>query len=314
MNDDDFLCVAEEGILSLPFNYKLSIVTKEKIELSKLSYNKLYSKNNPHIGKGVATNLWISNYSKEKEIDKYAKQSEGINRLGVLRADVDNLGKTFVSGLPEQFNSLSRTATLSSKLSMFFKYGVDELLKKYDLLVSVIYSGGDDLFVVGAWDDIIDLGILIHDEFDRFTQSTLSISAGIGIYHAKYPIYKMASESGYLEECAKHGEKNAVSLWTDSKVYSWDVLKSNILNEKYTSIKKEFDSQKDHKKAFIYKMITLLRAKDAINIARLAYLLGRSKISDGLSKKIFKWATAEKEKEYLITALEYYIYKSREED
>lgn len=313
MTNTDFICVGFEGDLILPFNYKLSIKSKKNIEININQHYKIYSKNNPHIGESIATNLWISNYFVEKEIDKYAKLSEGINRLGVLRADVDNLGRAFTSGISDMYNSLSRITTLSRKLSMFFKHGIDQLLKENNFLATVIYAGGDDLFIIGAWDDVIDLSILIREEFTRYTQGTLTLSAGIGMYRSKYPLYKMASETGELEDLAKQETKNRLTLWSSEKVYQWDILKDNIINQKYRFIVQELSNQNDHNKAFVYKVITLLRDDSKINIARLAYLLGRSKLSDNFSKKMFEWSNDKEERKYLVTALEYYVYKTRKE-
>ena len=38
---------------------------------------------------------------REKGIGSYVEREEGIKRLGVVRADIDNLGATFISGIPE---------------------------------------------------------------------------------------------------------------------------------------------------------------------------------------------------------------------
>ena len=56
-----------------------------------------------------------------------AQNSTGVKRIGVLRADVDNLGLAFVEGFlrkdsPEnkyRYVTISRTATLSRSLSIF---------------------------------------------------------------------------------------------------------------------------------------------------------------------------------------------------
>ena len=61
-------------------------------------------------------------------------------------------------------------------------------------------------------------------------------------------------------------------------------------------------------------MLSLLRNEETINIARLAYLLARSKMSDEFTSRIFNWAQNEEDKEQLITALEYYVYQTREAD
>ena len=36
---------------------------------------------------------------REKSIGSYVEREEGIKRLGVVRADIDNLGATFISGI-----------------------------------------------------------------------------------------------------------------------------------------------------------------------------------------------------------------------
>ena len=59
-----------------------------------------------------------------------AEEAKGIGKIGVLRLDVDNLGATFISGFQmdgevipsrkEKYVTLTRTAVLSRKLSLFF--------------------------------------------------------------------------------------------------------------------------------------------------------------------------------------------------
>lgn len=52
------------------------------------------------------------------------------------------------------------------------------------------------MFIVGAWDDIIELSIDLKEKFQKYTQKTLSISAGLGVYDASYPISAIAEETG----------------------------------------------------------------------------------------------------------------------
>ncbi|MDT0740574.1 type III-A CRISPR-associated protein Cas10/Csm1 [Staphylococcus chromogenes] len=320
LRDKSFFILSQQGKLKMPFDLSLSVVDYHEAEslAKKDSSIRIYSKNKPFVGSGIATNLWMCDYDYasthsetiDKGIGNYVIRDKGIKRLGVVRADVDNLGQTFINGIPERYNSLSRTATLSRQLSLFFKYELNLLLEGYQ--VTAIYSGGDDLFLIGAWDDIIQASIKIREHFTAFTLGKLSISAGIGLFPAKYPISKMAFETGMLEENAKTGDKNQVTLWTSEKVYLWDVLKNDILMEKLSVIEKGFENTDEHGKAFIYKILELLRDNDAINIARMAYLLARSKMDNTFSNQIFEWAQNSKDKETLITALEIYIYQIRE--
>ena len=138
----------------MPFDKFISVIDYEEAERLAQNNNhiRIYSKNKPYIGVGISTNLWMCDYDyasqnkdmREKGIGSYVEREEGIKRLGVVRADIDNLGATFISGIPEKYNSISRTATLSRQLSLFFKYELNHLLENYQ--ITAIYSGGDDLF------------------------------------------------------------------------------------------------------------------------------------------------------------------------
>lgn len=92
----------EDNALELPLGYYL--VAEDEKELQKRmligdsKYVRTYGKNKMYTGKNVATKLWVGNYHSDcNTFEEMAKKSEGIERIGVLRADVDNLGTTFVS-------------------------------------------------------------------------------------------------------------------------------------------------------------------------------------------------------------------------
>ena len=51
------------------------------------------------------------------------------------------------------------------------------------------------------------------------------MSAGVGMFSGKYPVSKMAFETGLLEEAAKTDEKSDSTLGA-RKVYNWDEFKS----------------------------------------------------------------------------------------
>ncbi|MBP3240929.1 MAG: hypothetical protein J6M92_10360 [Oribacterium sp.] len=52
-----------------------------------------YSKNKSYTGKHVATKLWVGSYTAKATFEEFAESAQGINRVGILRADVDNLGQ-----------------------------------------------------------------------------------------------------------------------------------------------------------------------------------------------------------------------------
>lgn len=152
-----------------------------------------------------------------KEFDELAKCATGAKKLAVLRMDVDDLGKVFSIGLKDN-ETISRMATLSRFINHFFKNCIDLICageergdaprikgKKQKKDVVVVYAGGDDLFIVGAWDDVFELTFEIQDLFRKYVgeNPNITISAGYAIFDPKFPLYRMAEITGKREETAK---------------------------------------------------------------------------------------------------------------
>ncbi|MCX8207803.1 MAG: type III-A CRISPR-associated protein Cas10/Csm1 [Methanothrix sp.] len=136
-----------------------------------------------------------------------AGSSEGINRLGILRMDVDDLGLVFSRGLADA--TLSRISTLSTMLSVFFDGWVDGICRNTGRTY-LIYSGGDDLFIIGSWDVIPEVALRIREDFRRYTchNPNLTISAGISIVDDMFPLYKSADLAKEELETAKGLERD----------------------------------------------------------------------------------------------------------
>ncbi len=145
-----------------------------------------------------------------KPYDVLESQSDGINRLGVMRMDVDNLSKVVSSGFGERA-TLSRMGALSFAISLFFEGWVGCLAEgqnrkdKLGERLYSIYSGGDDLFFVGSWDAVVELGRQIRADLSRFAGNHPGIhaSAGIVLIGGKYPLYQAAQDAGVAEDDAK---------------------------------------------------------------------------------------------------------------
>lgn len=152
-----------------------------------------------------------------------ARAARGSELVGCLRMDVDNLGRLFFEDL-QQFN-IETLSRLSRLLNLFFKVfltricacdlegipgaGKVELVnvtnKTYEAgkgrNVAIIYSGGDDLFIAGAWDEVAELSFDIQRYFARY--SGLGISAAVTLHKSDFPFHQMAKMSEEALDTAK---------------------------------------------------------------------------------------------------------------
>ena len=305
-------------------------------------YIRTYGKNEFFEDSRIATKLWVGDYTKTKTgedggtkiqmtTEDFAKDAIGIDRIAVLRADVDNLGKAFVSGFEDPYTTLTRTAVFSRNLSLFFKHYMNGILKNGNRKVSIVYSGGDDLFLVGSWDDIIKAAIDIRSELKKYTLGTLSISAGIGVYPAKYPLSVCASEVEELEDASKkypdskNPTKNAVTLM--GSTYSWDDFEEKVLGEKLKALEEFFQTNDERGMAFLYRLLDLIRGRsEKINLARYAYILARMEPErmknseenaakknayQNFARQMYLWIQNKEDSRELITAIYIYVYGHR---
>lgn len=159
--------------------------------------------------------------------DKMAESEGGAQKLGVLRMDVDNLGALFISGLGDKRRTFSRYSVLSRNLDYFFKGYLNRIWQQhFSTNTSIIYSGGDDLFIVGYWSAVYAFAEKIKDDFARWVchNPELTISGGIALIGGTFPIAKGAELSANAEKKAKEHErpgkkdlvktdKNAIALF-----------------------------------------------------------------------------------------------------
>ena len=207
----------------------------------------------------------------------------------------------------------------------------------------IVYSGGDDIFAIGTWNDVIEFSVDLRTAFKEFTNGKITMSAGIGFFSENFPVYQMAERTGELEKMAKSYSKensevptkDAVALFgviNDklNHVYDWDTFIDKVLNEKYAYLKSAvtFEENNNSDKLFVgkskwYSLMNLIesRLKDEnnrIDIARFAYTLARIK-NDSKNKenylkfkeKLFNWIKNEKDAKQLLTAINIIIYEER---
>lgn len=358
-------------------------VNIEDIDMFKGKILRIYSKNNL-LENDLAIRLYLADYSAKNENDEVmtfddlakssCKTDKGIKRLGVLRLDVDDLGIAFSSGFVSdkdkiednlRYATLSRYADLSKDISMFFKVAINKICagdltgcvdfeeKAFNIFgiakapkrkVNIIYAGGDDLFLVGAWDEVLEVAIDINRAFKQFTNGRLTLSAGMAMFSPTYPISKMAEIAGLLVQMSKNRkDKNSIALFgmeTNLKangqleckhIYTWADFEMKVCKEKmnYLLARLSFDGDKFNKlsvgKSLIYRLMDLIQLadEDKLNIARFAYVLARMqpkqdkdeqkrKIYENFVSKMYQWINNNEDKKQLATALNLLVYYLRD--
>ncbi len=153
-----------------------------------------------------ATPALIRGEDRIPDFEEIAERSKGAPWLGVLRMDVDSLGALFAKGLGQDA-TISRMATLSRTMRLFFEGYVAFLCQPYAKAqqLYLIYAGGDDLFIVGAWSILPEIAHTIRQRFHQLVgDDHITVSAGIAIGHGTTPLYQLAEQARIaLDEQAK---------------------------------------------------------------------------------------------------------------
>ncbi|MBF0502748.1 MAG: type III-A CRISPR-associated protein Cas10/Csm1 [Candidatus Riflebacteria bacterium] len=146
-----------------------------------------------------------------------AGRFEGIEALGVLKADVDNLGLLFGAALPPERMTISRTSALSRQLNFFFAGHLPWKMKSDKRFndIYTVFSGGDDLFVIGPWNRIIEFASMLNREFSRYAGGNpdITLSAGISVHKPGDSIRTMAAHAEEGVHAAKSAGRNRLSLF-----------------------------------------------------------------------------------------------------
>jgi len=142
--------------------------------------------------------------------------------------------------------TMSRYLTLSRMIDLFFSGWMREVMEKNDKekLISsfskfedienkerlesylnrkeinfskiyTVYSGGDDLVLVGPWETMIIFSLFLNTEFRRFTcnNDDITLSAGLAVVKPKHPIAAGIREANELLEKSKRKGKNRITLF-----------------------------------------------------------------------------------------------------
>ena len=153
-----------------------------------------------------------------------ANRSKGNKALSVLKADVDHLGLMFSQGLSACGGGLPAIAGLSRMMDLFFSFYVHDLVAREFGDCYVVYSGGDDLMVVGPWDATIELAQRLYRRFRDFTawNPSITLSAGVAIVKPGFPIARSAEMASEAEQRSKDGGRDRFTVF--GVTTGWDKL------------------------------------------------------------------------------------------
>jgi Cas10/Cmr2, second palm domain len=190
--------------------------------------------------KHIARHIPLDGRGRALDFDEIADSSTGAKFLGILKADLDNLGQTFetLKEKPEEAQKLSRhlQSLFTEQLESVIKSseaGKPDLSNNY-----IIYSGGDDLFMVGPWDKLIRFidrfQHRVRDSAEKWKQPSLTLSAGFRLAHPKSPVRFLAEDADAALEEAKGQRPAAADLPAKNRfavferVLAWDELRLGL--------------------------------------------------------------------------------------
>lgn len=160
-----------------------------------------------------------------------AEKSKGDNKIALLKLDVDNLGYLFNKGFSDN-KSISRVTTLSRMLGLYFEGYINKLIedKKWNETIYTVFSGGDDTFILGSWNDVLDFAYEFNKNFKTYVCSNdkITFSAGLGIYHYVFPVIRSSAltedaldqSKNYLYKNEKIPSKNKVTIFGET--FNWE--------------------------------------------------------------------------------------------
>ncbi|MGC9007071.1 MAG: type III-A CRISPR-associated protein Cas10/Csm1, partial [Sulfurihydrogenibium sp.] len=265
-----------------------------------------------------------------------AKLSQGDERIGILRMDVDNLGRIFSEGLKGKI-SISRISTLSRMMDLFFTGYLNtlcledtaeknDILQKVNSMYYIVYAGGDDLFIIGPWNYLLEFAKKINQAFREYTATNtdITLSAGYVQTKPKYPIRISAELSARAEEVSKTSGKNRITAFKNT--IQWERFKdaldkseklSELIKDKkisrgfihyYKSLQERFLIQDKEPDVIIYK-----GKPDPMVYPYTQYYIARN-VSDETAKKFLEQEfiiNLEKNKDMSDFILNYSFLKTR---
>lgn len=228
--------------------------------------------------------------SNPTDFSELAARSEGLEALGVLKGDVDNLGALFEKGLKEP--TFAKWASLSRQLHTFFAVRLPWLCQSDERFRNIytVFAGGDDFFLIGPWNVVLDLGDVMQAEFAKHVahNAKITFSTGFVLAQPSQPVRRMAEAAEEaLGLAKKHDDgqvkKNAVHAFR--RTVSWKTFARLRAAEQGIST---FCAAHNPSNGYIYGLLQLADQAQATAEAKKS---GKGKTQDWLWRARFAYRT-----------------------
>jgi CRISPR-associated protein Csm1 len=141
--------------------------------------------------------------SAQWDYQSWVQLATGSPQLGIFHLDVDNLTSIFRYGIYQP--TLAKIATLSRQLQLFFSGHLFSLIKDYQR-TQILYAGEDDLWLIGAWDELPEVAFAIQQAFSQYCafNPDLTLTGSLTLLPpSPYPLYKLFDLAQQTQNHAK---------------------------------------------------------------------------------------------------------------
>lgn len=256
--------------------------------------------------------------------EEIANKSKGNKKLAMFKSDVDNLGLVFSQSLGKRM-SFSRYADLSHLLHFFFssfyawfvENHKDQNGEFYKDKIYTVFSGGDDLCVLGSWDSILQFACDFQKELDKFTNKnpSVTLSGGIELLSSNVPVRNIAEaaeenldKSKARTDAGGKTVKNAITVF--GATVSWEDYGKLLEEGKFIQSQLELNKKNPKEgvsSGVVYKFLDfanraekslggkkrkvadvseLVNPKDRIWKSNLVYILARNVKDENLKERL----------------------------
>jgi len=229
VEEDIWKTFTEELVKSKGFVIKQATQKDSQNPFSKAGFYFQVSSNTSQFEGKILNKLPIKN-QKIVDFDEIVQKSTSDQKLAALKMDVDNLGQLFRNKTQKEYEKNS------GHLKYFFEVEIYQILKPYidEASIYPVFAGGDDCFLIGAWDKVLEAAGIIQENFNTFQTEkklNLSISAGVVIIPANFPMVRLAEEAEHALELSKEYGKDKITIFGEALTWK-DYKKAKEIAEK----------------------------------------------------------------------------------